>query len=105
MQLSLKETLTQLEKSQKPFIELFKIDTVSVELYKPTGKDYQQPHDRDEIYVITSGHGNFFHNEIKYEFNPGDLFFVPAFEPHRFEDFSSDFVTWVIFCSEIKGKK
>ncbi|MCA3319275.1 MAG: cupin domain-containing protein, partial [Roseomonas sp.] len=30
-------------------------------------------------------------------FAPHDALFVRAGEPHRFEDFSPDFATWVVF--------
>ena len=30
-------------------------------------------------------------------FAPGDVLFVPAGVPHRFEDFSDDLVVWVMF--------
>ena len=35
--------------------------------------------------------------EERHPFNAGDLLFVPAGVVHRFEDFSDDFSTWVIF--------
>jgi len=31
------------------------------------------------------------------ETQPGDLLFVPAGIVHRFEDFTDDFATWVMF--------
>ena len=33
----------------------------------------------------------------RHGFAPGDMLFVPAGTVHRFEDFSDDFATWVIF--------
>ena len=30
-------------------------------------------------------------------FGPGDVLFVPAGTVHRFEDFSADFATWIVF--------
>jgi len=34
--------------------------TLEAELYTPVGRDPQQPHDRDEIYVVARGEGIFF---------------------------------------------
>jgi mannose-6-phosphate isomerase-like protein (cupin superfamily) len=35
--------------------------------------------------------------DARFRFGPGDVLFVPAGVEHRFEDFSDDFVTWVVF--------
>lgn len=70
---------------------------VEVGIYRPVDEDSQSPHARDELYVIISGHGNFMLGPERLPFEPGDVFFVPAGEPHHFEEFSAGFVTWVIF--------
>lgn len=72
-------------------------EEVLVELYAPVGEDRQQPHARDELYIVASGHGHFRRGEEVVSFAPGDLLYVPAHLPHRFENFSADFKTWVIF--------
>jgi ABC-type uncharacterized transport system substrate-binding protein/mannose-6-phosphate isomerase-like protein (cupin superfamily) len=59
--------------------------------------DPQQPHSRDDVYVITPGTGRFVRGEESVAFGPGDALFVPAHVPHRFEDFSPHFATWVLF--------
>ena len=76
---------------------LFEHGSLEVEVYAPRGTDPQQPHSRDEIYVVISGHGWFRNGDERHPFKPGDLLFVPAAVEHRFEDFSEDFSTWVIF--------
>lgn len=81
----------------KPFITLLEQGTMYVEIYQPKSKDLQTPHDQDEIYVVISGSGTFFNNGERRPFGPGDLIFVPAGVEHRFEDFTEDFKTWVIF--------
>jgi mannose-6-phosphate isomerase-like protein (cupin superfamily) len=47
--------------------------------------------------VVISGTGFFTNGDERHPFKPGDLMFVPAGVVHRFEDFSDDFATWVIF--------
>jgi mannose-6-phosphate isomerase-like protein (cupin superfamily) len=84
--------------AESPFKILFdRGDDISVELYAPTGVDRQRPHERDELYIIASGHGTFSRGKELVTFGPGDLLYVPAYVPHRFETFSEDFRTWVIF--------
>ena len=68
-----------------------------VEHYAPRGVDTQQSHTRDELYVVIAGTGSFVNGETRHPFGPGDMIFVPAGVAHRFEDFSDDFATWVIF--------
>lgn len=70
---------------------------MEVEYYRPEGVDRQRPHDRDEVYVVIAGTGTFVKGENRHRFEPGQVLFVPAGVEHRFEDFSDDFATWVLF--------
>jgi mannose-6-phosphate isomerase-like protein (cupin superfamily) len=79
------------------YVELWQRGDVSVEYYAPRGVDDQHPHDRDEIYIVASGSGRFRNGDATDPFGPGDFLFVPAHVVHRFEDFSDDFGTWVVF--------
>jgi mannose-6-phosphate isomerase-like protein (cupin superfamily) len=79
------------------FASLFRHGTLLVEVYAPSGTDDQTPHTRDEVYVVVRGEGTFFDRGSRTRFGPGDLLFVPAGAEHRFEDFTEDFVVWVIF--------
>lgn len=79
------------------FSEVLKHGTLSVEIYAPRGHDPQTPHTRDEVYVIVQGQGQFVSGPDRHPFGPGDVLFVPAGVMHRFEDFTNDLVTWVIF--------
>lgn len=98
MKISVEEALKALQAHEgKTFLELFRSNAMSVEIYQPVGKDLQQPHAQDEIYVIISGYGMFQNGGERYPFQPGDLLFVPAHREHRFLEFSEDFKTWVIF--------
>ncbi len=97
MRITVASALAKLEETERPFLELFTHGTLSVEIYKPDLVDDQQPHTRDELYVIATGSGTFFHEGERMPCGPGDVLFVPAGEVHRFEDFSTDFSTWVFF--------
>jgi mannose-6-phosphate isomerase-like protein (cupin superfamily) len=68
-----------------------------VELFAPKGIDRQAPHAQDELYFIHSGSGTFVIGTERHAFAPGTCFFVPAGVAHRFEAFSPDFSTWVVF--------
>lgn len=76
---------------------LFERGTLEVRYYAPKGIDNQTPHDRDEAYVVVSGSGDFRLGGRTVSFGPGDLLFAPAGAEHRFERFTDDFATWVLF--------
>jgi len=87
------------------FVELFNHETLSVELYAPRRTDPQQPHPRDEVYVIASGTGRFLRREEEVIFERGDVLFAAAGVFHRFVDFSQDFAAWVFFYGPEGGEK
>ena len=97
MQISTKVALEKLKQADQLFLELFNHGSMNVEIYKPIKKDLQQPHEKDEIYVVISGTGEFINGNNKTSFQPGDFLFVSAGVEHRFVNFSDDFATWVIF--------
>ena len=80
-----------------PFITMMSGGTMSVEVFAPKGADLQQPHAQDELYFIHSGTGQIVINAHRFEATVGDAFFVAAGVAHKFENFSPDFVTWVVF--------
>lgn len=86
------------------FVELFAHGSLTVEYYKPDKVDRQQPHDRDELYVVVAGHGFFANGNERHPFEAGQVLFVPAGVVHRFEDFSDDFATWVFFYGPVGGE-
>ncbi len=86
----------------KRFVTLLERGTMSVELYAPEQVDHQTPHDQDELYIVASGEGWFVNGNQRHRFGPGDVLFVPAGREHRFEEFTSDFATWVVFYG-VKG--
>ncbi len=89
--------LTALQASDQLFKTFFRHGTLSIELYQPQGKDLQQPHLQDEVYVVARGEGTYMVSETRVSFQTGDVLFAPAGAEHRFETFSDDFVVWVIF--------
>lgn len=78
-------------------VPVFAHGSLEVELYSPRGHDPQQPHRRDEVYVVSRGTGVLFDGTRRHVLAPGSFLFVAAGQEHRFEDFSDDFVVWVFF--------
>jgi mannose-6-phosphate isomerase-like protein (cupin superfamily) len=89
----------------EPFAPAFAHGTMTVELYAPRGRDLQTPHTRDELYFIVSGRGEFVHGALRDTFEPGDVFFAPAYMEHRFEKFTDDFAAWVVFYGPEGGEQ
>jgi mannose-6-phosphate isomerase-like protein (cupin superfamily) len=102
----LAEALQQLPTPDgKRFAELFRHGSLEVEIFAPRGVDAQKPHTRDEAYIVVSGQGTFFIAGKRERFDAGDFLFAPAGVEHRFEDFSDDFVVWVLFYGPEGGER
>ncbi|MEQ9811709.1 MAG: cupin domain-containing protein [Azospirillaceae bacterium] len=80
-----------------PFVDRFRHGTLEVEFFAPRGVDTQQPHRRDEIYLVHAGCARFERAGEMVDVAPGDVLFVPAGMDHRFHAMSDDFETWVLF--------
>ena len=76
---------------------VFAHGSLELRWYAPRGEDRQAPHDRDELYVVVSGHGEFICEGRRSPFAAGDALFVPAGAEHRFTAFSPDLAAWVVF--------
>lgn len=76
---------------------VFAHGSLLVKVYAPVDADPQAPHARDEIYVVMRGSGIFFNGEDRRPVAPGDFLFVAAGRAHRFEAFTADFATWVMY--------
>jgi mannose-6-phosphate isomerase-like protein (cupin superfamily) len=87
------------------FATMLQRGSLLVELYAPRVRDAQSPHAQDELYVVVSGSGEFVNGADRHPFGPGDVLFVPAGVEHRFENFTDDFQTWVIFYGPEGGEQ
>jgi mannose-6-phosphate isomerase-like protein (cupin superfamily) len=98
MQVTVKDALDQLNSADgQLFNRVMESGAMSVEIYRPIKTDLQTPHKQDEIYVVISGSGEFLNDGKRSAFGKGDVLFVKAEVEHRFENFTDDLVTWVIF--------
>jgi mannose-6-phosphate isomerase-like protein (cupin superfamily) len=86
-------------------VEVLSHGTMVVKYYAPRGTDEQTPHTRDELYVVAQGSGTFINGDDQHPFSSGDVLFVRAGVPHRFENFTDDFGTWVIFYGPEGGEQ
>jgi mannose-6-phosphate isomerase-like protein (cupin superfamily) len=86
-------------------VPVFAHGSLEIELYTPKDHDPQQPHGRDEVYLVIRGSGVFFDGERRHSVTPGSFLFVAAGQPHRFEDFSEDFAVWVFFTARRVAKR
>jgi mannose-6-phosphate isomerase-like protein (cupin superfamily) len=97
-QISVKEAMSRLPNPDgKRFATILEHGSLSVEIYAPQNVDLQQPHTRDEVYIVVQGNGEFINGDSCRSFSSGDFIFVPAGVEHRFVNFSDDLMTWVIF--------
>lgn len=87
------------------FVQALAHGSMSVELYAPVGTDPQAPHAQDELYFVITGTGDFVRGTERHRIGPGTVLFVTAGEVHRFENFSADFATWVVFWGPQGGER
>jgi mannose-6-phosphate isomerase-like protein (cupin superfamily) len=86
-----------LDDAAENYISVFSHGDGRFVLFKPEGVDTQTPHRQDEVYIVVSGTGIFRRGDEVVPFAPGDMLFVAAQVPHKFESFSDDYLTWVAF--------
>lgn len=84
---------------------IYRHGSLLLKLFAPHRTDPQQPHTRDEIYLVAQGRGWFVNGGARHPFEPGDVLFVPAGVVHRFEDFSDDLTLWVVFYGPEGGEQ
>lgn len=85
-------------------VQAFEHGTMSLILFAPQGKDYQTPHDQDELYFVLEGNGTLEIEGKNYPFDEGDALFVPAHAQHRFTEFSDGIKMWAVFWGEKGGE-
>ena len=83
--LTIEHARATLDRAGREFVTLFGHGSLEVEIYRPVKIDRQQPHGRDEIYVVISGTGFFVSGATRRPFQAGEVLFVPAGIVHRFE--------------------
>ena len=103
--MELAHAIERLNDHPQEFITLFQHGSLEVELYRPLAIDKQNPHDRDEVYIIASGSATFTLEGRQTSVKQGDFLFAPAHQQHKFDSFSPDFSTWVLFYGPSGGEK
>lgn len=94
----LADAIATLEAQRAPrSVALFGHGSLLTKFYAPLGTDAQTPHTRDEVYVVARGTAQFWDGMAHRPCGPGDMLFVAAGAPHRFDGFSEDFGVWVFF--------
>lgn len=105
LKISREDARDRVAREPERYLEFFQHGDCTVGLYAPRGDDPQTPHDQDELYVVSAGSGIFRRGETTVPFVTGDVLFVAAHVPHRFETFSDDFEAWVVFFGPKGGSK
>ena len=95
--ISLDAAAKLLNRENNRFVEVMEEGGMTVEYYSPKLADEQQPHLKDELYIIASVSSGFYRNGEMIECNQGDVIFVPTHLEHRFVNFSDGFARRVIF--------
>ena len=81
MKIDSKDALKELSGKPSHFLKVFGHVTLTVEVHKPDKVDLQQPHTRDEVYLILAGSGEFLNGGKRTSSRPGDFLYVPAGRP------------------------
>lgn len=96
-------TLTTLEERQarapRPYLEFLRTASLSAGVYRlpAGGRDPQQPHREDELYLVTRGSAVIDVNGVRASVEAGSVLYVAAGVPHRFLDISADLTVLVMF--------
>jgi mannose-6-phosphate isomerase-like protein (cupin superfamily) len=90
--------------ADKKSVLLMSHGTMTLKYFVPKIIDTQTPHVQDELYIISSGSAEFTIEEKRVHCTKGDSLFAPAGVTHRFENFTEDFSTWVIFYGSEGGE-
>ena len=92
-----------------PSVAMLQHGSMQLKVFTPAtnadGRDRQLPHEQDELYLVHSGSADITIGGEVFAARAGDAFFVAAGAVHRFEHFTPDFVTWVVFYGPTGGEK
>jgi mannose-6-phosphate isomerase-like protein (cupin superfamily) len=92
-----------------PSVSTLQHGSMTLKVFRPSanpdGRDHQTPHTQDELYLVHGGSATIVIGDESFAAGVGDAFFVSAGRPHRFDNFTSDFVTWVVFYGPQGGEK
>jgi mannose-6-phosphate isomerase-like protein (cupin superfamily) len=94
---TLAEAIARVNVEPVPYALLFERADLAIELYVPRGHTQMTTHEQDEIYLVLSGAAILDLAGERVTCGAGDLLYVPAGKEHRFESFSNDFRTWVVY--------
>jgi mannose-6-phosphate isomerase-like protein (cupin superfamily) len=96
---TLKELVDSSGGASAAYREVLRRSSLSAGVYvvPAHGADPQSPHSEDELYVVLRGRARFRCGAATSLVTPGDVLFVAAHEPHRFEEVADDLVLAVFF--------
>jgi mannose-6-phosphate isomerase-like protein (cupin superfamily) len=77
--------------------EAFVDGDLEIRFAAPPGTGPQEPHRRDEFYIVAAGTGRYRVGDVVAEVGPGDLLFAAAHAEHGFEAISPEFAVWIVF--------
>lgn len=91
--------LNQNANTDSPYLRFFDNKTMSTGIYslKAGELDQQQPHQYDELYVVSSGKAKLRAGNETFDVKTGSIFFVKANIEHRFVDIEEDLNVIVFF--------
>jgi mannose-6-phosphate isomerase-like protein (cupin superfamily) len=85
--------------SERPYHEFLRTEAMSGGLYclPAGGFDAQRPHEEDEVYLLLEGAADFRMGDRVTPVQAGDVLYVPARLPHRFEQIRESLTMLVLF--------
>ena len=93
------ELVRRRRESDTRSLEFFRSSTLSLTVYElPAGAtDEQSPHNEDEVYYVVGGRATYRQEDEERPVSAGDVIFVEARVPHRFEEIEEDLTLLVFF--------
>jgi mannose-6-phosphate isomerase-like protein (cupin superfamily) len=97
---------SDLKQAGRAYVECVRTRDLSAGVYRlpAGGRDLQQPHTEDEVYYVVSGRARLVAGADEVPVRTGDVLFVPAGEPHRFEAIEED-LELIVFFGPAEGSR